>query len=112
MIYLIRLAFKKCVSSVRNMIVSNDIHSNLSSCDFKKCWLERLCSKFATCHSTIKMKSADVKSSIYIDFNVGNNDKDAKFEFDDHLKAAGFDTPKFAKKADLPTKPKTRSITY
>ena len=99
---MIRLAFKKCVSSVRNMTVSNDILSNLSSCDFKKCWLERFCSKFATCHSTIKMKSADGKSSRYIDFNIGNDDKDPKFEFDDHLKATGVDTPKSAKKADLP----------
>ena len=26
-----------------------------------------------TYHSTIKMKSIDIKSSTYIDFNVGNN---------------------------------------
>ena len=34
----------------------------------------------STYHSTIKIKSADVKSSTYIDFHVENNDKNPKFE--------------------------------
>ena len=34
-------------------------------------------------HSTIKMKPVDVKSSIYIDFCIENNDKDLKFKVDD-----------------------------
>ena len=33
-----------------------------------------------TCHSAIKMKPVDVKSSTYIDFDKGNNDKDPKFK--------------------------------
>ena len=33
-----------------------------------------------TNHSTTKIKSADVKSGTYIDFNKENNKKDAKFE--------------------------------
>ena len=36
-----------------------------------------------THHSTIKIKLADVKSSIYIQNNVENNNKDPKFEVGD-----------------------------
>ena len=36
------------------------------------------------------MKSADVKSSTYIDFNVDNNDKDHKFEVGDHLRMSNY----------------------
>ena len=32
------------------------------------------------------MKSANIKSSTYIDFNVKNNDKESKFEVGDHVK--------------------------
>ena len=34
----------------------------------------------STYHSTIKIKSIDVKSSTYIDFHVENNVKNPKFE--------------------------------
>ena len=34
----------------------------------------------STCHSTIKMKPVDVKSSTSIDFNKKVNDKDTKFK--------------------------------
>ena len=37
-----------------------------------------------TYHSTIQMDSADVKSSMIIDFAVKNNDKDSKYEAHDH----------------------------
>ena len=35
------------------------------------------------CHSTIKMKPVDVKSSTYIDSSKENNDKDPKFKIGD-----------------------------
>ena len=38
-----------------------------------------------THHSTIKMKSTDVNSSTYIDFNKENDKKDTKFEVGDHV---------------------------
>ena len=38
-----------------------------------------------TYHSTIKMKTLDVKSSTYIDFNKANNKEDPKFEVGDHV---------------------------
>ena len=34
----------------------------------------------------IKMKPTDIKLSTYIDFDVENNDKDPKFEVDDHVR--------------------------
>ena len=37
-------------------------------------------------HSTIKMKSVDLKSSTYIDFNQENNKEDPKFEVGDHVR--------------------------
>ena len=36
------------------------------------------------------MKSADVMSSIYIDFNWENNKGDPKFEVDDHLRISKY----------------------
>ena len=37
-----------------------------------------------TYYRTIKMKSVDVNSSTYFNFNVEKNDKDPKFEVDDY----------------------------
>ena len=37
-------------------------------------------------HSTIKMKSADVKSSTYIDFDIENNNKDPNFKVNDNVR--------------------------
>ena len=37
-------------------------------------------------HSTIKMKSANVKCSICIDFGIKNNDKDPKFVVGEHVR--------------------------
>ena len=37
-------------------------------------------------YSTVRIKPADVKSSMYIDVGVENNDKDPKFEVDDHAR--------------------------
>ena len=34
----------------------------------------------------IKMKPIDIKLSTYIDFDVENNDKNPKFEVDDHVR--------------------------
>ena len=39
-----------------------------------------------TYQRSIKMNHVDVKSGIYTDFGVENNDKDRKFEYGDHWK--------------------------
>ena len=41
-------------------------------------------------HSTIKMKPADIKSSIYFDFGIENNNKDPKFKVGDHVRASKY----------------------
>ena len=43
-----------------------------------------------TCHSTIKMKHADVKSSMHIDFDIENNEKGHKFEVGDHVRISKY----------------------
>ena len=37
------------------------------------------------------MKPTDVKSNIYFDFDVENNDKDPKFEVGDHAKMSKYE---------------------
>ena len=44
-----------------------------------------------TYHSTIKMKPVDVKSSIYVDSSIGNNDKDSKFKIGDHERISKYE---------------------
>ena len=39
-----------------------------------------------TYHETIKMKPTDVRDNTYIDFEKEVNDKDPKFEIDDHVR--------------------------
>ena len=39
-----------------------------------------------TCYRTIKMKPVDVKSMIYIDFGIKNNDKDPKLKVGNHVR--------------------------
>ena len=36
-------------------------------------------------HRSIKMKRADVKSDIYVNIGIENNDKDPKIEVGDHV---------------------------
>ena len=43
-----------------------------------------------TCHNTNKMKSADAKSSTYIDFNKENNKEDPTFKVADHVKISKY----------------------
>ena len=43
-----------------------------------------------TYHSTIEMKSVDVKSSTYIDFGIENNNKNSKFKVGDHEKISKY----------------------
>ena len=43
-----------------------------------------------TCRGTIKLKSVGVRSSIYIDFVVGNSDKGHKFEVSDHIRISKY----------------------
>ena len=37
-------------------------------------------------HRTIKMKPVDVKSRDYVEYDINSNDKDPKFQFDDHVR--------------------------
>ena len=39
-----------------------------------------------TCHSPIKMNSADAKQNMFIDFGLENNEKDPKFEVGEHVR--------------------------
>ena len=39
-----------------------------------------------TFHTTIKMKPIDVKSDSYAECNVDSNEKNPKFEIDDHVR--------------------------
>ena len=41
-------------------------------------------------HITIKMKSVDVKSSTYIDFDKLSNDRDPKFKVGDHVRISEY----------------------
>ena len=43
-----------------------------------------------TYHSTIKMKSVDVKSSTYIDFNKKNSKEDLKLKVGDDVRASKY----------------------
>ena len=43
-----------------------------------------------TSHSTIKMKSVNVNSSTYTEFDRQNNKKDPKFEVDDHVRISKY----------------------
>ena len=42
------------------------------------------------CHSTIKMKPVDLKSSTYIDSNKEHNDKDPKFKIGDIVRISKY----------------------
>ena len=41
-------------------------------------------------HTSINMKALDVKSSIYIGFIVGNNNKDLKCKVNDHVRISKY----------------------
>ena len=43
-----------------------------------------------TCHRTIQMKPADVKSSTYIEFNKENNKEGPKFKVGDHVRTSKY----------------------
>ena len=57
----------------------------------------------STYHSKIKAKPADVKSGTYIDFGVENNEKNPKFQVDDHVRISKYKTifEKVAEEVDL-----------
>ena len=42
------------------------------------------------CHTSIKMKHADVKDNTYIDLKKKNNDKDPKFNVGDHVRISKY----------------------
>ena len=44
----------------------------------------------STYHRTIKMKAADAKDNIYIDFSKKVNDKDSKFKVGDHVRISKY----------------------
>ena len=43
-----------------------------------------------TYHSTIEMKPVNLKSSIYRDFGIENNDKDPKFKVGDYVRISKY----------------------
>ena len=43
-----------------------------------------------TYYTRIKMRLIDVKSSMYIDFSVKNNDQNPQFEVDDHVEISKY----------------------
>ena len=43
-----------------------------------------------TYHSTIEMKPVNLKSSIYLDFGIENNDKDPKFKVGDYVRISKY----------------------
>ena len=43
-----------------------------------------------TYHSTIEMKPVNLKSSIYFDFGIENNDKDPKFKVGDYVRISKY----------------------
>ena len=43
-----------------------------------------------TYHSTIEMKPLNLKSSIYLDFGIENNDKDPKFKVGDYVRISKY----------------------
>ena len=43
-----------------------------------------------TYHNTVEMKPDDVKSHAYLDFSVGKNGKDTKFEVSDHVRISKY----------------------
>ena len=43
-----------------------------------------------TYHSPIKIKTIHVKSSTYIDFDIGNKDKEPKFRVGDHVRISKY----------------------
>ena len=45
-----------------------------------------------TYHSTMKMKSVDVKDGTFINFGADNNDKDSKFKVGDHIRILKYKT--------------------
>ena len=59
----------------------------------------QLISKFNTYHSTIKMKTADIKSSTYIDSSKEINDEDPKFKIGDIVRISKYKKKPFLKKA-------------
>ena len=56
------------MASVSKNVYTNNVDDIVNECN-------------NTYHRTIKMKPIGIKSSIYIDFGVKNNDKDPKFKF-------------------------------
>ena len=70
-------------------IVKNEIFKYITSIS-KNVYIDKLeyiVNKYNNAyHRTIKMKPADVKWSIYIDFNKKNNKEGPKFNVGDHVK--------------------------
>ena len=60
----------------------------------KNVYIDKLADIVSKCnnayHSTIKMKPADVKPSIYIDFDKNNNKKDPKIKVVNHVRVSKY----------------------
>ena len=46
---------------------------------------------YNTYHGTMKLKPIDVKSSTFIDYEVGNHDKDPKLKVGDHVRISKYE---------------------
>ena len=51
--------------------------------------LDDIVNKYNNTYRTIKMKPADVKPSMYIDFNKENNEEGSKFKVGDNVRIPG-----------------------
>ena len=73
--------------------LKNKIYNNMTSI-FKIVYIDKLddiVNKYNnTYYSTIKMQPADVKSRIYINFGIKNNDKDPKTKVVDHVRISKY----------------------
>ena len=52
--------------------------------------LDEIADKYNITYRKIKIKPADIRVDVYIDFNDGKNDKDSKFKVSDHVRISKY----------------------
>ena len=92
-VYSTHIEGKSVVAGRFNRILNNKIYEHTYQ-NNKKCvnWyrLDYKVDKYNTYHRTIKMKPFDVKTSIYVDFDVENNYKSPKFKVVDQVRISKY----------------------
>ena len=69
----------------------NEIYKYMTTISKNVDKLDDIVNKYKnTYHRTIKMKPADLNSSICIDFNKENNKEDSKFKVGDHVRISNY----------------------